>query len=756
MDSKQDFQQPPSNLDRKSRSLSQAAETQAEENDEEVLKLAWIVSVLKRRLLFMSAVAVALTGVAGGMIVWTDKKAIPIYTGSVQILVEPVTAESILNRLYSQAGTPSQKGVGDVANVGRITDSSMDYPSQILVLQSPKLMVPIVEELKKVYPDISYPSLMQGLRIERISVEIEGSPIAHGTKVLNISYVDANQKKIIAVLKKVAATYINYSFNERKTSIDQAISFIRSRLPQLQQRVDSLQKQIQTLRQEYHLINPEESNRSIEGQLTLIASERLNTQARLAEQRERYTALQRHFLNGNLTALLSRESKTFDGLLRRAQQIEADMALASAKFREDSKPMQVLHEKNREIRQVLYGKAQEIIDQAADDIAVLEAREQEVLETERILKQRLERMPLVTRQYVDAQRELEVATEILNEFSTKEESLSIDAAQTDIPWELIAKPQLHKTVSGKPIAISPIKTKRLLMLAGILSSLVGIGAGFFMELLDIVFHAPNEVKAATKLPLLAVIPYIKKLRKQPRTPKLLAQSPLKQLPSWKNGTRDPNNDENANDSLFLEAFRSLHTNIRFLNADRPISVIAVSSATPGDGKSTVALHLAQTAAAMGQRVLLVDADLRRPKIHQLFNLPNEKGMSELLAADLNFSGVIQHLSSQDNLFVLTAGQLASDPVKLLSSKMMADLVEQSRAVFDLTIYDTPPLLGLADSNLVSAQTDGMVLVVGLEKTKRPLVMQAVDELKLSGTSILGTVANGIQGYTPETYASYRR
>jgi capsular exopolysaccharide synthesis family protein len=280
-----------------------------------------------------------------------------------------------------------------------------------------------------------------------------------------------------------------------------------------------------------------------------------------------------------------------------------------------------------------------------------------------------------------------------------------------------------------------------------------MGAALLVERLDNVFHSPDELKDRTKLPLLGIIPYHKQL-KQITPVATLAET----IPSEEESTPNPKNRHKPQwykASPFLEAFRSLHTNIRFLGSDTPIHSIVISSATPGDGKSTIAVHLAQAAAAMGQRVLLVDADLRRPQVHSVLGLDNPVGLSNVIATELTAKQAIQRLPMWDHLYVLTAGQLPPDPTRLLSSKKMQYLMEQFHAVFDLVIYDTPPVLGLADGRLLAAHTDGVVMVAGLGRTDRSLLMQALDGMKVSSATVLGVVANGVKGYTTSSYYHYQ-
>ena len=147
---------------------------------------------------------------------------------------------------------------------------------------------------------------------------------------------------------------------------------------------------------------------------------------------------------------------------------------------------------------------------------------------------------------------------------------------------------------------------------------------------------------------------------------------------------------------------------------------------------------------MGQRVLLVDANLRLPQLHTRLGLPNRQGLSNLLSQNLNHNDVIQQSPLQDNLFVLTSGQLLPDSTRLLASTRMQHLMMQFQAVFDLVIYDTPHLVGIADANFLADNTDGVLMVVALGQTKLSEAMQVLDGLNSLRLPILGVVANQVE------------
>ncbi len=727
----------------------------SDDTDEQKLDLAWLLGVVRRRLPVMAGVTIVLTVMSGSMIVFSSKQIAPEYEGAFRLLVEPVTAEDRLAKQFLS----SQTNNADIQKIEVEKSSLLDYETQIRVLQSTKLMLPAIKELQKKYPDITYNSLMTKLLIFRVNYEKDG--VQYGTKILEVSYRDEDQQKIQFVLDSLYKNYLNYSRQERLSSLKQGIDFINQQLPQLQGQVDTLQAQLQKLRQQYNVSDPEQADSLLYEQALTIERQRSDTQAELADAQAQYASMQKQLREGNTTAILSTDAKTYETLLSQIQTLDSTIAAQSPQFRDDSPPILVLREKQQNLQRLLSEQAQGVLKKLEGRIQGIQERYQTILRTESKIKAQLQELPAVARQHADIQRKLLVATDNLKQFLGKREALMLDAAQQEVPWELIEAPQLRRDEDGNLISVATKQTKKQLAIAIVLSALLGIGLGFLIEALNTVFHTPEDVKGETKLPILGVIPFAKELKKPPKKPSKLSTvsevAGLNQLLG--DNAANGNGRKKLNvytDSPFLEAFRSLYTNIRLLSSGTPITSLAISSATPGDGKSTVAIHLAKAAAAIGQRVLLIDADLRRPSLHTRLSLPNVRGLSDIIATDLSLNDAIQRSPEDNNLFVLTSGQNSSDPIKLLSSDKMQYLIEQFQARFDLVIYDSPPLVGLADSNILAANTDGTILVVGIDQTDRSMLMKALDGLKISGGTVLGIVANGIKGYTSPAYPSYSR
>jgi polysaccharide biosynthesis transport protein len=187
---------------------------------------------------------------------------------------------------------------------------------------------------------------------------------------------------------------------------------------------------------------------------------------------------------------------------------------------------------------------------------------------------------------------------------------------------------------------------------------------------------------------------------------------------------------------------------------QPLRSVVITSALPEDGKSTIVTYLAQAAASMGQRVLIVDADLRVPQQHYHLGVSNQQGLSQALLSGRDVSEFIQPWALNPNVEVLTAGQVPQDPITLLASQKMKDLMAQLSQRYDLVIYDAPPLCGLSDAHLVAAHSDGLILVTRLKKTKRDALTRVMDTLRQLPTRVLGVVVNDSRQVSASFHRGY--
>ena len=723
------------------------------EEDEEGIDLRQLIRVIKHRLRLIALVAM---GVTTASIVWTLLQE-PKYEGSFQMLVEPIT----------------QDKEEDLLSILGQNQEGMDYNTQIEVLQSPVVLEPILEKLAERYPEIEYEDLIK-IRKSPLQIKRVGE-----TKIIEVSYLDGDRDKIEFILDMLSEDYLRYSLEERRAEVNQGIEFVKNILPEIRANVNQQQEKLQKFRQRHNIINIDTQTEMLAKQQIEIEEKFLAAQMALSETRSLYDNLRRQLGKEPDEAIANSylsESARYQALLNELQTVEIELAQESTRFASQNPVIMTLEDKKAQLLPLIKQEAFRVLGRnlpseeytisapslsslrtqldfeyinAANKKELLAIRESALSEVFEEIKTSIKQMPIIAREYSELKLELTVATESLARFLQAQEELQLEASRQSLPWQMIASPKLEED------RVSPNAPLNIAL--GIMGGLLlGLGAALLAERLDPVFHSAEEIKEVIQLPLLGIIPTEKNL--QPLTEEAESTETLS-LPTLQIGGHvidiknspiptsvvDQKNHQQQRykASAFLEAFRSLNTNIRLLGSDANINSIVVSSSIPSEGKSTISSHLAQAASAMGQRVLLIDADLRRPQVHLWTGLDNKSGLSNILATGLPVEAAIKKVPQWDNLSVITAGEIPPDPTRLLSSVKMQDLMEKLKCDrnYDLIIYDTPPILGFADGRILASNTNGVVLVVRIGKTDRSLLKQNLDNLKVSNVPVLGLVAN---------------
>ncbi|PPJ63624.1 GumC family protein [Cuspidothrix issatschenkoi] len=703
---------------------------QPEESNEGGLNLGELWAVIRRRiiLIIMGTTTVACAGVGLAL------NSPPIYVAKFELLTEPVTAED--------------KVVRD--DRSKADDNKID-DTKLKILQSPKLMSPLTKKVQMYYPGSGEPQL--------------NIKLLPNTQILEVSYQDRNPEKVLFVLNQVSELYLQYSLDKRQTETNLGIKFVEKQLPQLLQQVEILQSRLQIFRQRYGIINAELQGQQLANQLDQIIQKRMDNEIQLARTQTIYTSLQKQLqLEADQAEAISAlsESPDYQKLLSQLQDIEATIAIKSSQYTENSPNIRNLLVQKYNLLDLVEKQKLQILGinlsnstmnslysaapnsarlreiqkflEASKQIEVLKTQIQALNQAEIFLEKQVKLFPGLIRQKDDLERQLKIAVDNLNNFLSERERLRIDSAQKQIPWQILSPPSQPENMAPSPI--------RNLILGTVLGLLLSTGLALVIDKFNNVFYNLEEVKYKTKLPILGNIPDIK----FGKNSKPAQKSEL---------------------SKFWESFRSVYTNIAFLHSDNEVHSLAIISPTSGDGKSTIAFYLAQTAAAMGKRVLLVDGNLRNPHIHKMLNLPNTVGFSNLIAEGLNLENVIYNNSKNDdtknndieknvsqyiglfslenNLSILTTGPIPPNPTILLSSPQMQDITAQFKRNFDLIIYDTSSLLEFADTSLLMRYIDASILAIRVGKTNRSVLAKVLEQLNFYSTPILGTVSVDMKG-----------
>jgi len=312
------------------------------------------------------------------------------------------------------------------------------------------------------------------------------------------------------------------------------------------------------------------------------------------------------------------------------------------------------------------------------------------------------------------------------------ESLMQRTKETGISGELRTSNIRVVDLAETPRRPASPNTRNNLLIGMLTGTIFAIGLAFFFEYLDNRIKSPEELTRHLRLPFLGMIPALFDYD---------ASAPLI-------NTGVPPN--------FSECFRTLRTNVLFSTAEEGLRSLVVTSTGPGEGKTLVATNLAVGLAQAGMRVLLVDADMRKPRVHMVFDKPRQPGLSNVLVGTAKFSETV-HATTVPGLWMVPAGAYPPNPSELLSSKRFGDLVASLGVHFDWAIIDTPPIMAVTDSAIVAHLTTGVVFVVGAEMTSRYAAQRAVEQLGRGRAKFLGAVLNRVDlQHNAYYYAEYYR
>lgn len=295
-----------------------------------------------------------------------------------------------------------------------------------------------------------------------------------------------------------------------------------------------------------------------------------------------------------------------------------------------------------------------------------------------------------------------------------------------------------KTGGSSPVSLSVItpaqapsdpsapNTKLNLVLGFLVGLTLGAAAALLRTTMDTRIRSEADLRRTTEVPILGGISFDQGATRKP----LLTQS--------------------APQSPRAESFRQLRTNLQFANVTGQAKSVLVTSSLPGEGKSTTATNLAIALAQAGQTVCLVDADLRRPMVHDYLGLDRNAGLTSALVGTAEVNDLLQPWGD-DNLFVLTSGQIPPNPSELLGSEEMEHLIARLEQAFDTVVIDAPPLLPVTDAAVLSQHVGGVVIVVGVQKVNQHDLSKSLGALKLVGAAVLGVVLNRLPARGPDAY-----
>jgi polysaccharide biosynthesis transport protein len=662
----------------------------------------------------------------------------PIYLSSMQFLVEPNFTQG------SSAAT-----VGN-PNAQPASNTDLDYATQIRLMQSSEVLAKAIELLRPEYPTLDIDGLKSALSVSRVTETKDKIE----TNILQVEYTSNDPKQTQKVLQILEKVYITYNLQQREQRLNKGLAFINDQLPAADGSVAEAEKALEQFRESQNLIDPQQRATEISQALSGIAEERRKLRAQFRDAQARLETLQQQLARSPQNALIASrltESQRYQALLNALQETELSLAQQRVTYTDNAPNVVSLTQKLDNQRQLLQQEASRVVGleleaeptqlqsegqlgavdlKLVGDLAVgqsavrgIQAQDQSLIQSEQRLRAELNRYPRLIAEYNRLQPDIETNRDTLQQLLRARQQLGIELARGGFNWQVVESPQLG-TRTGPNLMTD-------LLLGAIVGTFLGATAAFIREAGDDLIHSPSKLKETVALPALGTIPKL--------------PSPHSIAPLF-NGSRHAIPVLEAVNWLpFREAVDLIYKNIQLQAGS--LKTLAVTSALAGEGKSTVALALALSAARLKQRVLVIDTDLRFPSLHDKIKVSNQQGLSSLLRGEQTVP-VCHRVGHAD---VLTSGPKSEDPLQLLSSVRMKEWMQRFQQQYDLVIIDCPPVLGIADAIEVASLCSGVILVGRIDRLSQSELVQTVTAL--SEVNVIGMVANGSDP-TRNRYAEY--
>ncbi len=547
------------------------------------------------------------------------------------------------------------------------------------------------------------------------------------TYLLEVRYRSHNPELATAIANAAAQKFVQQGFLTRYETAAELSKWLNKQLEELKARLERAQQAMRAYEKEHHVVNPEDRTNLMNLQLQQLQDELTKTQAERLRKESAYRSVE----SGNPESLaVSTQGEALNKITERLETLETQLAEASAQYGPNHPNYKKLEVQIVQVRELLERNKQSVLKRLAADYQQALNREKALGEAVAEQKAEVDRLSARAVEYGILKREVESLTKLHDELLKKINEASINASVRATNLRLAALASTPR----KPV--SP-RIELYVLLAFLLSTTAAVGAALAADYLDRTLHSSEQVEQWLSLPVLASVPRVA----TKRAPALLLAASSDQVETAALAkSRAP----------FAESLSILRTTMLLSSAGNEIRTVLIASAAPAEGKTTVATGLAFSLAQQlhnGDRVLLLDSDLRRPTIHNIFGLPNRLGLSTVLEGQSTLAESILASGAAPNLMVLPAGPSPRYATELLMAHM-AKLLENLRQEFRYVVVDSAPVLVCADTTVLSTMTDGVVMVARAGDTPREAVAAALRQLRRARANLIGVVLNQIS--LPET------
>ncbi|MBD3181347.1 polysaccharide biosynthesis tyrosine autokinase [Candidatus Poribacteria bacterium] len=606
---------------------------------------------------------------------------------------------------------------------------------------------------------------------------IDVAPI-NNTRVIQVTVANTDPELAASIANELARVFIEYDLENMIWEAKSAHDFIKDQLKVVEEKLRKTEEQLKAFKEEEEVVELTEEAKITLEKLSVVETNYSTTLAKIQEAKARLESIKKELASQSETIKTSTtvsENPLLQQLKGQLYNLEIELAGLQKVYSENSPEVQQVMTKINESKEKL---AQEVQKTVSSEISAVNPVHQTLvgrlieLQADVIAyeimadaqktfvdqyRTELDKLPSKELQLARLMRDKNVSDQIYMMLMQRSEEAQL-AQAIQVGNISIADPAM---VPLRPY--SP-KRKLYLMMGVALGMMLGLGLAFLLEYMDTSLKNEDEVRKYIELPLLGALPLI---RSKPiyRPVRRNADISL---------TRDESKAVAVSGSVKLskheskmltnvspkapeaETYRILITNIQFSEVDNPIKTMMLTSSTPGEGKTITAINLAIMMARSGKKTLLIDADMRKPMVHKLFQLNRIPGLSDLLLDKASLDE-ITHSSHVENLFLISAGTSPPNAPQLLNSQKMEAFIQHVQNYYDMVIFDTPPATVVTDPAILGSKLDAVCLVVEAERTNRDLVIRAKELLTTVDARVLGVILNKIdvtKGYGSYDYTYY--
>ncbi|MBW4676187.1 MAG: polysaccharide biosynthesis tyrosine autokinase [Desmonostoc geniculatum HA4340-LM1] len=649
---------------------------------------------------------------------------------------------------------------GQSNNIPEQADTTVvDYSTQIKLMLSSKLLQKAVDILHSDYPDITLEYIKgQKEYNKKPPLEVTKEEANTGanevfSQVFEVSFNDDDPVKAQRILQALQKVYQNYNTEQQKERLNRGLAFVNTRLPEIKKEVSQADKNLEQFRKKHNLVDPETQSKILLQSLAEIQQQLQTTRAQLQDVNARYDSLEQQIAsysqeNTKISSRLNQSSR-YQTLLNEIQKTELALAKERLRYTDDYPSVEKLKQQRQnqlsllrqEVKNITTGSKGEQLLKAqtegvdpnlVDELILLQtnvlgltANEKSLVQSEQRLRSELSKYPNLTAEYNRLRQKVETNHKTLEQLVQAQQSLGMKISQEGYNWQVLEEPGLGTYVGNSKLLY--------LLGGGVIGPILGILIALILSKLNDTIYSPADINKLTNLRVLGTVP---KLR-SPHSKKRLLNLSRNQQRSLAPAMVDPSAKLPVHETLDM-----IYQNIKILKYPLPFKSLMLTSALPGEGKTTLVLGLVASATRMHRRVLVIDANLQNPSLHKTLELSNDWGLSLLLVDETtsHFQDYIQPI--HPFIDILTAGPVPEDRVKLLSSQRMKELIELFEEKYDLVLIDAPSILATVDARIIASFCNAIVMVERMGKVKQTQLIQAIEIL--SKLNLIGIIANEVK------------